>query len=126
MEKSVVDGQGRDGLIQKTISLTENRDFRRLYHRGRNMVHPCLVLYYARNRLGHNRVGITTSKKIGKAVARNRARRIIREAYRQLGPAVKSGWDVVFVARSRTPSCKMGDVSRIMGGMFKSAGIMKK
>lgn len=90
------------------------------------MVHPCLVLYYARNRLGRNRVGITTSKKIGKAVTRNRARRIIREAYRQLEPTVKPGWDLVFVARSRTSTCKMGDVLRVMGGMFKSACMIKK
>lgn len=112
--------------MQNTISLTENRDFRRLYHRGRSMVHPCLVLYYARNRLGRNRIGITTSKKIGKAVARNRARRVIREAYRQLEPAAKTGWDLVFVARSRTSGCKTGDILRVMGGMFKSACITKK
>lgn len=112
--------------MQKTISLTENRDFRRLYHRGRSMVHPCLVLYYKRNRSGQNRIGITTSKKIGKAVARNRARRIIREAYRQLEPLVKPGWDVVFVARTRTISCKMMDVQSVMGGMFKSACLLRK
>lgn len=112
--------------MQKTISLTENRDFRRLYHRGRSMVHPCLVLYYAHNRNGINRVGITTSKKIGKAVTRNRARRIIREAYRQLEPSLKPGWDMVLVARSRTPACKMGDILRVMGGMLKSARLIKK
>ncbi len=90
------------------------------------MVHPCLVLYYARNRLGINRLGITTSKKIGKAVARNRARRLIREAYRTFEPVAKTGWDFVFVARSRTTSCKMGDVCRVMGGMLRSASLMRK
>lgn len=70
-------------------------------------------------------MGITTSKKIGKAVTRNRARRIIREAYRQLEPSIKPGWDLVLVARSRTPTCKMQDILRVMGGMLKSARLMR-
>ena len=67
-----------------------------------------------KNRLGANRVGITASKKIGGAVARNRARRIIRAAYRQLAPRVAPGYDLVFVARTRTTKVKMQQVLRAM------------
>lgn len=107
----------------RLVTLRQNRDFRRLYRRGKSMVHPLLVLYYSRNRLGQNRIGITTSKKIGKAVERNRARRVIREAYRSLAPQLRGGYDFVFVARTRTAACKSGDVCRVMGGMFKSASV---
>ena len=88
------------------------------------MVHSCLVLYYSRNRLKNNRIGITTSKKIGKAVARNRARRVIKESYRLLEPHIRTGWDFVFVARTRTSHCKMTEVRRVMCGMLKSASLI--
>jgi len=102
-------------LRRKIISITKNHDFRRLYHR-KAAVGPALVTYVAKNRFGVNRVGITTGTKIGKAHARNRARRVIREAYRLLMPEINlsAGLDIVFVARVRTTSCKMQEVYRTM------------
>lgn len=93
------------------ISINRNGDFRRLYRRPA-AVGSVLVTYVAKNRLGVNRVGITASKKIGKAHARNRARRVIRESYRLLLPALPNapGLDIVFVARSRTAVCPMQEV----------------
>lgn len=112
--------------MERMVTLTRNNDFRRLYRRGKSMVHPLLVVYYSRNRLGCNRVGITTSKKIGKAVERNRARRVIREAYRALAPRLRTGYDLVFVARSRTAASKTADVGRVMSGMFKTAAVFRR
>ncbi len=82
-------------------SLCENRDFKRLYARGRSFVTPLCVVYVMKNRLGVNRVGITTSKKIGCAVKRNRARRLLSEGYRLIAAEypVKTGMDLVLVAR---------------------------
>lgn len=74
---------------------------------------PVVVIYIRRNNLGKNRIGITTSKKIGNAVKRNRARRIIKEAYRLSEPELKQGYDYVFVARGKTPHVKMMAVQRI-------------
>ena len=62
------------------VSLNLNKDFLRLYHRGNSCAKPALVVYAMKNRTGLCRAGITTSKKIGHAVARNRARRVIRAA----------------------------------------------
>ena len=58
------------------VSLKDNRDFRRLYARGKSFVGPALVTYVMKNRCGGIRVGITTSKKIGNAVRRSRSRRM--------------------------------------------------
>lgn len=101
--------------MAKFAAISQNRDFRRLYRR-KGEVSPLLVTYVAKNKLGYNRIGITTGKKIGIAVKRNRARRVIREAYRALAPRLsdKNGWDIVFVARSRTCSCKMQEVLSVM------------
>lgn len=95
------------------ITLNRNNDFRRLYKKAAQ-VSPVLVTYQSKNRLGINRIGITTTKKIGKAHSRNRARRVIREAYRLLESDLTPGHDFVFVARGRTVSCKMQEVHRAM------------
>lgn len=112
--------------MKRTVSLTENHDFLRLYKRGRSCVAPGLVVYSSRNRLGLNRVGITTGRKLGKAVHRNRAKRIIREAYRALEPGLPTGYDFVFVARVRTLSMKSDELCRVMAGLLAEAGVHRR
>ena len=68
--------------MNKKTTLKLNRDFRRLYYKGSSAVHPLIVTYASKNRLGYNRIGITVTKKIGKAVCRNRCKRTIRERQR--------------------------------------------
>ena len=87
--------------MQNMITLNRNKDFNRLYSRGRSYVEQCVVVYVLKNRLKQVRIGITTSKKIGNAVKRNRARRLIRESCRKLLPNVRPGVDLVFVARKK-------------------------
>lgn len=60
--------------MTKFAVLHTNKDFRTLYYRGKSQVHPGLVTYVRRNRLGIPRAGITASKKLGNAVQRNRCR----------------------------------------------------
>ena len=57
------------------------------------------------NHFDHLRLGITVSKKVGKSVQRNRVKRLIREAFRQLRMQVKVGYDIVVVGR--TPACRL-------------------
>ena len=95
------------------VPLTDNRDFRRLYTRGKSMVSPALVTYVRKNRGEGVRVGITTSKKVGNAVKRSRCRRVIRAAFRSLYPRVAPGYDFVFVARGRTPFLKSTQICHL-------------
>ena len=106
------------------ISLKENRDFRRLYGKGKSFVSPVVVTYLMKNRRRQVRYGITTSKKIGKAVQRNRSRRVIREAFRLLSPRIKPGYDFVFVARGKTPYVKSGEVKDALEAQLKNAGVL--
>ena len=87
--------------MKKAVTIKQNHEFRRLYAKGRSAVGPALVIYCRKNRLGHNRLGITVSTKLGCAVRRNRARRRLREVYRLSSPAMRQGYDVVLVARGR-------------------------
>lgn len=109
------------------IVLKQNSDFRRAYGRGKSFSDPALVTYVLKNnRAGVCRMGITTSKKIGNAVERNRSRRIIRAAFRENFPNIKGGYDFIFVARTRTKSLKSTDVSKIMDKHLAKAGVKNK
>ena len=100
--------------MKTTVIIKKNRDFTRMYRRAKQQTGPFLVTYCAKNRLGCNRIGITASKKVGDAVRRNRAKRVIRAAYTQLEPILPQGYDFIFVARSRTARCKMQPVREAM------------
>ena len=84
-----------------STSLKLNHVFRRLY-RTTGQANGFLVLYARRNRTESNRVGITVSKKLGKAHIRNRTRRRIREVYRLNEEKFQPGWDIVVVARTKS------------------------
>lgn len=60
----------------------KNKEFSRIYARGKSYVHPNLVLYVAKNRLGYTRIGLTATKKVGHAVQRNRARALCAQHFR--------------------------------------------
>lgn len=68
------------------------------------------VCYFKRNKSAYNRFGITAGKKTGGAVQRNRAKRIIRAAYRKCEKYIPIGYDMVFVARKEILEKKSGDV----------------
>ena len=100
--------------MPKIVTLNRNGYFRRAYTRGKAYTDPALVTYVIKNGAGICRVGITTGKKIGNAVIRNRCRRIIKAAFCELQDEIKGGYDIVFVARHRTASCKSTDIYSIM------------
>ena len=87
--------------MKKTVTIKENYEFRRMYAKAPSAVSPFLVVYCRRNKLGHNRLGVTVSTKLGGAVVRNRARRRLREVYRLAQPELKQGYDLLLVARVR-------------------------
>ncbi|GHU55736.1 ribonuclease P protein component [Clostridia bacterium] len=88
----------------KKYTICDNNEFSDIYKQGKKIVGKNIVFYYKKNNQNFNRLGITVSKKIGNAVARNRAKRVIRAAYRQCYFPV--GFDFVVVARGRATECK--------------------
>lgn len=86
--------------MKHTLSLNKNTLFKRLYYRGKTYGCPYFVLYVMRANTKVNRIGFTVSKKIGKAVARNRARRLMFESFRLYEPQTKQGYYMVMVAKS--------------------------
>ncbi len=112
-------------IMVKKETICKNRDFKRVYTKGKYFSSPVLITYIIKNRLNSTRVGITASKKTGNAVKRNRSRRIIREAFRILKSKVKSGFDIIFVARAKTNEVKTGDVLKDMEYELYKLGVLK-
>ena len=96
----------------KHTTITSNRDYQRIYRRGRSIVSPVLVTYAFKTKNNNLRIGITTSKKVGKAVKRNRCRRVIRAALAHLQADKDASYDIVFVARTQTAYCKSYEVEK--------------
>ncbi len=107
------------------VSLNLNTQFKKLYQKGVSHVSPSVVVYAKRNGLSHNRIGITVSKKIGKAVVRNRAKRRLREVFRTNLPTLKTGYDFVLVARGRTATVSYTKLCSDFVTAAKNVGVVK-
>ena len=111
-------------VMKAAVTLKKNHEFRRLYRKGASAVAGSMVLYCRKNRLGHNRLGITASVKLGNAVKRNRARRRLREVYRLNSPRLSQGWDLVLVARGRTPDASWKELNDSFLRLSRKLGLL--
>ena len=80
--------------------LSRSAEFERVYRQGRSTASRELVLYVFPNADSeHPRLGLSVSRKVGGAVARNRVKRLLKEALAHAGAGVPPGHDLVVVAR---------------------------
>ena len=99
----------------KSLHLRKPAEFSAVYDaRVRESRGPLLV-YALPNALGHPRVGLSTSRKVGTAVRRNRIRRLLREAFRLMQHDLPSGYDLVVVVRPHEP-LMLADYQRLLSG----------
>ena len=101
--------------------LTRKSEFKNVFEQGRKFPSKYLVLYVSPNGLGHSRLGLSVSRKVGNAVTRNRVRRRIREIFRKLLAENTLCRDIVVVARSTAPEADFmvleGDIRRVFAGL---------
>ena len=77
--------------------------FARTRKKGRRIVTRFFILYVAPSETSRSRLGIIASKKVGNAIARNRAKRVLREVYRNFHGAITSPVDVVAIVKRDCP-----------------------
>ena len=106
------------------LTLRKQREFSRVYKQGKSRGSKFAVILYRRNGLKFTRTAFVSSKKVGNSVERNRSRRLMRAAYKAIEPDIKSGYDIIFVARAAINGCKEPEVERQLRKSLESAGIL--
>ena len=107
-------------------SISQNREFQWLYKRGAQALFSGVVIYARPTKRGYVRAGITASKKIGNAVKRNRARRVIRAALSGLMGEIDGSFDIVLVARVKTTFLKSTVIQQMMRTGFVQLGLISQ
>ncbi len=108
--------------------LNRNAEFRRAYQKGKSFVSAQVVLYVNQNRCGKVRLGLTATKKIGKATVRNRAKRVMGAAIQNILKSEnlqKQNIDIVLVARALTPKLKSTQIEATLRKMMIKGGILQ-
>ena len=113
-------------MLQREHRLTSNRDFKVVFSGGKTCVNRLIVLkVLPKSKERPSRFGFSTSSKLGNAIVRNRAKRLLREAVRLLGDRVKlQGRDVVLIARPPIREAHMCEVQRAVEELFRKAGLL--
>lgn len=110
--------------MKKEWRLIRKEDFANVRQRGRSWAHPLMIMGAVPNKLAVTRLGFLTVKQIDKAVARNRAKRLLREAARQLHPRIHPGWDLVLIARQPIIQVKCQAVVAALEDLLQRAGLL--
>ena len=110
--------------FKETQGLRKDSDFRKVYRHGKSVANRLLVMYTLPNKSEKNRVGISVSKKVGKANIRNKARRRIKESYRlNIDGNIKAGYDIVFIARVAIKDANYTEIEKAMKHLVKKANL---
>lgn len=109
------DAQGRPEALPKQKRLAKRREFVSVYESGRKLFSRYTVIFFAANDQPQSRIGITATKKLGKANVRNRLKRWTRETYRRqrepLGLDARS-LDIVVNVKPNAAAASFDDYSR--------------
>ncbi len=105
-------------------TINRNYVFTRAYRSKTSFVSPYVITYVLRRKRGPLRIGITASKKIGCAVERNRARRVVKAAANELLRGCDGCFDIVFVCRRATAAQKSTALIPILKKHLSQAGVL--
>ncbi|MGD1018367.1 MAG: ribonuclease P protein component [Verrucomicrobiia bacterium] len=120
--------------LPKRERLKRGSQFRHAYEHGRKFIGKQLVLYVVDDQpdrpvatgQASRAVGVVTSRKVGNAVTRNRARRLLREAYRLNKQKLNENLQMVMVARSAINGRRLQEVEAELRRLFRAAGILNE
>jgi ribonuclease P protein component len=111
--------------MQKENRLAFRRDFQKVYRFGRSVANSQFVLYQnSRKEDGPSRLGISVSKKVGNAVVRNRIRRVVKEIVRLRLSELKTGLDLVLIARKPVAEMDYHQIEKSLNHILKKADLI--
>lgn len=114
--------------MKNTEMLKKNYQFKTVLSKGKFYRDKYLEMLIIKNNKDKNYIGIAVSTKNGKAFQRNRAKRLIREAYRNLEEYIDSGYNMVFLINKEYEISKISysNINKSMKNCFEKANIVKR
>ena len=104
--------------------LTKSEQYALVYEKGSSWISGLLVMKALPNGLTWSRYGFSISRRVGKAVVRNRVKRRLREILRSA--PVEPGWDIVFIARPKAASAGFASLGKSVQGLLSQAGLLSR
>jgi ribonuclease P protein component len=112
--------------MNRKFRLTGSTEFKRVRRLGKSYAHPLIVLIRHPNQLEISRFGIAAGRSVGSAVRRNRAKRQIREVIRPLIPSLRTGWDILILARKPMLEAAFQEIEAAIRSLLQQADILNK
>jgi ribonuclease P protein component len=110
--------------VKRLLRLKDASDFQRVWASDRKWSHPLLALRARPNNLTHSRCGFVAGRKIGKATARNRAKRLMREAARLYVPDLAEPTDLVLIAGRGMPAATLAETRAALDELLRRARLV--
>ena len=120
-----IEWRATSSMAHRPDVLRFKRDFDRIYKRGRSKGDKYVVVLQRANGLDYSRKAFVASRKVGGAVTRNRARRLMKESFRKMENEVRPGTDILFIARSTIVGTGCADVEASMRKALKKSGLLQ-
>jgi len=111
--------------LRRDYSLRRNKEFRYVYRKGKSVSDKRFVLIYVKTKTPHLRVGFSVSKKLGNAVARNRIRRQMKEAFFSMLGRVDKKSLLVFIPREGAGGTPYPGIVSSLQRLLKRAGLLE-
>jgi len=103
--------------------LRRRKEFQEVYRKGQRYAHPLAIVYVLRRENSSLRLGVSLSRKLGKAVVRNRVRRRFQEAFRELHPELRGGADIVLIPLSKAIQAPWRTLKETLRQLLRRAGL---
>lgn len=114
--------------MKKTVTIKKNYEFRQIFSKGKFYYGKSIHMYIHQNKSDINKIGIALSKKAGKAVKRNRIKRLVRENYRVYEKYIKIGYNILIILNKKENIEKIDfyDIKKDFENIFEKAKILNE
>ncbi|PKM88287.1 MAG: ribonuclease P protein component [Firmicutes bacterium HGW-Firmicutes-12] len=114
-------------MLKRRFRLKNKHEFKKTYQNGKTVANSYLVLYLIENKeIDDSKVAFAVGKRIGKAVVRNKIKRILREVYRKNMQAVKKNHYLIFIARAKIKGISYVNIEKSMLALLNKTGLISR